>query len=57
MFRKIYNDKKRTFHELLEKDGSVSIYKRNLGFLPCAVFQIKRGIASELIKELLPPNR
>ena len=57
MFRKIYNDKKCTFHQLLEKDGCISIYKRNLGFLPCEVFQIKRGIAPELIKGLLPPNR
>ena len=28
--RIIYNDKKSTFYELLEKDRSVSIHKRNL---------------------------
>ena len=28
--RIIYNDKKSTFYELLEKDCSVSIHKRNL---------------------------
>ena len=55
--RIIYNDKKSTFYELLEKDGSVSIHKRNLRFLACKMFKLKRGIAAELIKELILPNR
>ena len=53
----IYNDKKSTFYELLEKDGSVSIHKRNLRFLSCEMFKLKRDMAPELIKELILPNR
>ena len=55
--RIIYNDKKSTFYELLEKDGSVSIHKRNLRFLACEMFRLKRNMAPELIKELILPNR
>ena len=55
--RIIHNDKKSTFYELLEKDGSVSIHKRNLRFLACEMFKLKRDMAPELIKELILPNR
>ena len=55
--RIIYNDKKSTFYEFLEKDGSVSIHKRNLRFLACEMFKLKRNMAPELIKELVLPNR
>ena len=43
--------------QIARKRWSVSIHKRNLGFLACEMFQIKRGIAPELIKGLIPPNR
>ena len=55
--RIIYNHKKSTFYELLEKDDSVSIHKRNLRFLACGMFKLKRDMAPELIKELILPNR
>ena len=55
--RIIYNDKKSTFYELLEKDGSVSIHMQNLRFLACVMFSLKRGMDPELIKELILPNR
>ena len=55
--RVICNDKKSTFCELLEKDGSVSIHKRNLRFLACGMFKLKRDMTPELIKELILPNR
>ena len=55
--RIIYNDRKSTFYEMLEKDGSVSIHKRNLSFLACEMFKLKRDMAPELIKELTLPNR
>ena len=42
---------------MLEKDGSVSIHKRNLRFLACEMFKLKRDMAPELIKELILPNR
>ena len=42
---------------MLEKNGSVSIHKRNLRFLGCEVFKVKRGMVPDLIKELILPNR
>ena len=42
---------------MLEKDGSVSIHKRNLRFLACEMFKLKRDMVPELIKELILPNR
>ena len=51
------NDMTSTFYELLEKDDSVSIHKRNLRFLACEMFKLKRDMAPELIKELILPNR
>ena len=55
--RIIYNGKKSTFYEFLEKDGSVSIHKRNLRFLSCEMFKLKRVMVTELIKDLILPNR
>ena len=55
--RIIYSDNKSTFYEFLEKYGSVLIHKRNLRFLACDMFKLKRGIAPELIMELILPNR
>ena len=55
--RIIYSDKKSTFYELLEKDGSDAIHRRNLCFLACEMFKLKRGMDPELIKELILPNR
>ena len=46
--RIIYNDKIYTFYKFLEKDGSVSIHKRNLRFLACEIFKLKRDMAPEL---------
>ena len=55
--RIIYDGKKSTFYEFLEKDGSVSIHKRNLRFLSCEMFKLKRVMVTELIKDLILPNR
>ena len=55
--RIIYNDKKSTFYGFLETDGSNSIHKRNLRFLACETFKLKRDMTPELIKELTLPNR
>ena len=52
----IYNGKKFTFYELLEKGDSVSIHKWNC-FLACEMFKLKIGMAPELIKELILPSR
>ena len=53
----IYNDRESTFYELLEKDGSVAIHKRNFRFLACEMFKLKRDMAPELIKDSILPNR
>ena len=55
--RIIYNDRKSTIYELLVKDSSVSIHKRNLRFLACEMFKLKRDMAPALMKELILPNR
>ena len=51
------NDKKSTFYKLLEKGGSVSIHKQNSRFLACEMFELKRRLTPELIKELILLNR
>ena len=56
IFFQKYNDKKSTFYELLEKDGSVSVHKGNFCFLVCVMFKLKRCMTPELIKELILPN-
>ena len=45
----IYNNKMPSFENLLEKDGSVSIYNRNLQVLEKEMFRINRGISSSVI--------
>ena len=46
-----------SFIELLVKDNSVSIYKRNLWFLVMDIFKFKRGLSHALIKEIIPQNK
>ena len=48
----IYNDKHSSFHELLERDGSVSIHKRNLRSLAIEMFKIMKGIVPTLASEV-----
>ena len=43
--------------ELLVKDNSVSIYKRNLWFLVREIFKFKRSLSHALIKEIIPENK
>ena len=38
----IYNDKTSLFVDLLTKDGSVTIHKRNLQFLATEIFKIQK---------------
>ena len=40
----IYNDKQSLFSELLEKDGSVSIYMRNIQSLAIEMFRVSKNI-------------
>ena len=50
--RLIYNDKHSTFHELLEKDCSVSIHTRNLQFLVTEVYKLAKGISPTIMQEI-----
>ena len=46
--RLLYNDKKFSFHDLLEKDSSVPIYHRNLRALATEMYRIYNGIITEI---------
>ena len=50
--RQIYNDKHSTFHELLEKDRSVSIHTRNLQFLVTEMYNLVKGISLTIMQEI-----
>ena len=55
--RTIYNDKQSSFNELLEKDGSVSIHKRNLQVLATEMYKISNGLSTPLMKDIFSINR
>ena len=48
------NGKKSSFHDLLEKDSSVSIHHRNLRVLATEMFSIYNGMAPEIVTEIFP---
>ena len=52
--RLTYNEKQYSFHELLERDGSVSMDKQNLRFLAIGMFNKMKGTAPTLVREMLP---
>ena len=50
--RLIYNDKQSTFHELLEKDCSVSIHTRTFQFLVTEMYKLAKGISPTIMQEI-----
>ena len=52
--RLLYNEKKSSFHDLLEKDGSVSIHYKKLRALATKMYRIYNGMALEIVTEILP---
>ena len=50
--RIVYQANESLFHELLEKDKSVTIHQRNLQVLATEIFKIKIGTAPHIIAEL-----
>ena len=52
--RLIYNDKKLSFENLLDKDKSASIHHENLGSLVIEMYKVHRGISPEILNDLFP---
>ena len=50
--RLLNNDKKSSFHDLLEKDSSPSIHHRSLGALATDMYSIYNGRAREIVTEI-----
>ena len=50
----LYNNKKSSFHDLLEKDSSVSIHHRNLRALATEMYKIYNGMTTEIVTESFP---
>ena len=49
--RIIYQYNTSTFQELLNKDNSFSIHQRNLQVLATEIFEIHRGLSTEILRE------
>ena len=47
------NNKKSSFEELLERDGSVSIQHQNIRFLAIEIFNFFKGINRQIVKKIL----
>ena len=52
--RLIYNNKKSSFENLLDKDKSVSIHHKNLRSLVIDMYKVHRGISPEILSDLFP---
>ena len=52
--RLIYNDKKSSFKDLLQKDGSVSIHHRNLRTLAAELCKVFKGLNPVIFAEAFP---
>ena len=50
----LYNDKKSCFHDLLEKDGSVSIHYWNVRALATEMYRISNRMVPEIVTEISP---
>ena len=52
--RLIYNDKKSSFEDLLEKDGSVSVHNKNFRKLAVELFKVFKGLSLVIFAEAFP---
>ena len=48
----VYSDKTSSFKELLDKDGSVNIPKRNLQVLTAELFKVYRNLSPNIVAEI-----
>ena len=56
VLRITYGDRSSSFENLLKKDNSVSIHRRNIQALATEMFKVKNNIALEIMKELFAPK-
>ena len=54
--RVIYKDKSLSFHQLLEKDNSVSIHQRNLQTLVIEMYKCKHGLSPIFVQNIFKGN-
>ena len=52
--RLTYNDKKSSFEDFLEKDGSVSIHHSNLRALAVELFKVFKDLSPVIFAEAMP---
>ena len=52
--RLIYNDKRSSFKDLLEKGGSVSIHHKNIGTLAVDLFKVFKDLSPVIFAEAFP---
>ena len=50
--RVVYNDKKATFKELLDKDKAVSIHTKNFQILVTEMFKVKIGESPSIMQRM-----
>ena len=51
--RAIYNDETSPFEELLVRDKSESIHRRNIKILATELFKIKNGLSNDIMTQLI----
>ena len=52
--RIVYKDYAASFDELLSRDGTVTVHKRNIQILATELFKIVNGDAPDILKEVFP---
>ena len=52
LLRFVYDDDVRSFDELLEMDGSVTIHQRNIHTMALEMFKVKNGISTQIMNEI-----
>ena len=54
--RIIHGDKTSSFHELLEKDNSVQIQRKNLQALAMKMYKISNNMSSTILNNIFTPR-
>ena len=51
-----FNDKSSTFQELLDKDNSVTIHRRNIRALATEIYKVLQGYSPAILNEVFIPS-